>query len=158
MAEPLSIMAVAILERLRFKAAIRLATVAGDDRATQQGDCVVMDVATVLNAAADLIEPEGAWAQGAFAADDFGSKWQEYEPAMYGAVCWCAIGAVAEVTGENPWETWEASPAGAAMDAIKQVIGGPVALWNDAPDRTQAEVVTALRQAAQRAKEAGHGG
>lgn len=110
-----------------------------------------MEVADILNAAADLIEPEGAWTQGYFAADELGGKWQDEETTMYGAVCWCALGAVADVTGQDPWATWDATPAGAAMDAIKQVIGGPVVQWNDAPERTQAEVVAALREAAKKA-------
>jgi hypothetical protein len=39
-----------------------------------------------------------------------------------------------------------------ATRVFMQFIGGYVSNWNDAPERTQADVVTALREAAQRAE------
>lgn len=53
-------------------------------------------IADVLDAAADLIEPKGAW------CDDFAQD-KNGNPLRYGsdpdAVCWCALGAVEHATG-----------------------------------------------------------
>jgi hypothetical protein len=48
-------------------------------------------VSEILSAAADLIEPEGAWTKGQFARDKEG-----FYSAASGrkAVCWCALGAI----------------------------------------------------------------
>jgi hypothetical protein len=36
------------------------------------------------------------------------------------------------------------------LDALRVIVGPDIPRWNDAPDRTQAEVVAALREAADR--------
>ena len=60
------------------------------------------------------------------------------------AVCWCTLGALDRVTGGDIG-LW--SPA---LNALKSYLGSPnIDGWNDAPERTQAEVVQALRAAAQ---------
>ena len=122
-----------------------------------------MDVATVLNAAADLIEPEGAWTQGEQARNRRGQRVADSAP---NAVCFCASGAiwkaaqrlkVRSLSGQNGFIINEAHVAlSRTVNAPNHAMSVPD--WNDAPERTQAEVVAALRQAAQRAKEAGHGG
>lgn len=107
---------------------------------TQPGS--VKTVADVLTAAADLIEPEGWWTQGATARTSTGERAVIAEP---DAACWCMIGAVWEVAG------W-LGPIGEAEGALLDLLGvGNVARWNDAPERTQAEVVAALRAAAAKA-------
>jgi hypothetical protein len=90
-----------------------------------------------LAKAADLIEPEGAWRQGPSLRD--GAQ--------------CAVNALAAATRQG--QSW-----GAMIDFAYQAIGldaGSMALseWNDAPGRTQAEVVAALRQAAELARSEG---
>lgn len=112
-------------------------------------------VADILAAAADLIEPEGAWTQSEFMRDPTGIVSSEDEPLLPDANCWCALGAIAQVCDLNPWESWAGHPADAAMWALAGVVGRSVAGWNDAPGRTQAEVVAALREAAAKAAEAG---
>lgn len=91
-------------------------------------------VADVLEAAADLIEPEGRWAQDIF-----------YKRGD----CYCLVGALREAAGAGSAIAVERGPIADAVHAAR----GPddrVMLhdWNDAPGRTQAEVVAKLREAA----------
>lgn len=106
-------------------------------------------VSEVLFAAADLIEPEGAWTQGCSARDAQGNQTSATRKQ---AVCWCAAGAIWHEVGDHSSFT-----ADAATDELEQTLGGmiPVGTWNDAPDRTQAEVVAKLREAAEKAREQG---
>lgn len=101
-----------------------------------------MNVSEILNKAADLIEPEGAWTQGHFARRADGAKtgWTEED-----ASCFCVSGAIKRVAPAS-WEAWN------KFDAYCRQRGfAHMATWNDAPERTQAEVVAALRAAAEKA-------
>jgi hypothetical protein len=62
------------------------------------------------------------------------------------AVCWCALGAIRRVVGPSGHVTdaWDALRASAHVVSIVD--------WNDAPSRTQAEVVAAFREAAAKAE------
>jgi len=106
-------------------------------------------VSEVLDRAADLLTPEGAWTQGLFARDVTGYPL----PAGFdaGAVCWCAVGAIEKVTGE---ECLEDLPVLAAQQ-LESVLPTAIPPWNDAPERTQEEVVAKLREAAALAREQG---
>lgn len=88
------------------------------------------EVADILNRAADLIEPEGAWCQGS------GTK------VTGGQVALCALIAISRASGSGP-SMWT------ACGSFAEFCGGPISEWQDAPERTQAEVVAALRAAAQ---------
>lgn len=98
-----------------------------------------LTVAEVLERAADLIEPEG--------------RWRQKNGGVRGA-CWCASTAIDA-----------AHPDGFAPDAQRFLAnlvspGAGLAIvrvwyWNDAPERTQAEVVAKLREAAALAREQG---
>lgn len=106
-------------------------------------------ISEILFAAADLIEPEGKWTQGCSARNAEGNSASATRP---DAVCWCAVGAI--------WcaaESHTSKLADAATDELEQVLGGLIAVgkWNDAPERTQAEVVAKLREAAEKAREQG---
>ena len=84
------------------------------------------------------------WTQGASARDVTGSvtrAWAEE------AVCWCAMGAVA--CRDDDWTT--AEPAWAALRAA---VGGEtwVSEWNDAPGRTQADVLALYDRAIERSR------
>lgn len=99
-------------------------------------------VADVLEAAADLIEPEGAWCQHDFARNRLGENTglSEFRGK---AVCWCALGATAKAAGDDHVLSH------AADQALHVVVRHEsVADWNDHPSRKQAEVVAALRSAA----------
>ena len=99
-----------------------------------------MNVSDILNKAADLIEPEGAWTQG-----NYGDQIIE-DGRPIGYKCLCVFGAISQCTpSSSDGEVW-------AMNALADYLGlratGSVIVWNDDPSRTQAEVVSALRAAA----------
>lgn len=96
----------------------------------------VAPIADILDRAADLIEPEGAWTQGRWTADDFS--------------CRCAEGAIAHAANISPLCIGSHPAAIALADVLglPNAYQGGIALWNDDQSRTQAEVVAALRQAA----------
>jgi hypothetical protein len=111
----------------------------------------MMDAAALLNRAADLIEPEGKWIQGALAGDRNG---RPLRGAVTGAdfcgFCWCIVGAI-----DKAW--WNARCVDKldvthhrtheAYDALHAHLEAMPEEWNDAPGRTQAEAVEALRAA-----------
>jgi hypothetical protein len=99
-----------------------------------------MSVADSLEKAADLIEPEGAWTQGCYARLADGETTGSFNP---DAVCWCALGAIQKTGGGRD-----------AFSALYDMMpaDGLVSPWNDAPERTQAEVVAKLREAAANAR------
>ena len=110
-----------------------------------------LPVAETLRAAADLIEPEGAWTQNAFSRNHDGTT-DEAEgacPAADNPVCWCALGAIAATAKVDPnhWRSWSGI-AGTASTALSTYLHDNVDNWNDDPSRTQAEVVAAFRAAA----------
>lgn len=101
-----------------------------------------LSVAEVLNRAADLLTPEGAWTQGAGARDRDGRALVAPHP---NAVCWCAFGAIAQVGGDNPDCTSVVYRASRLLDHDQKL---DIIEWQDKHGRTQAEVVAALRSAA----------
>ena len=101
-------------------------------------------VAEVLNRAADLLEKPGAWTQGAFALTADGKE-LVYGNNLSKAVCYCVNGALFKVGTER-----QALDAQEILRDRLDVKGTPY--WNDAPGRTQAEVVQALRAAASQAE------
>lgn len=100
-----------------------------------------MSVAEVLNKAADLLEKPGAWTQGALGRLEDGTPvYSADAPSLSRASCYCMAGALWVANGyQYPEAAFDALPAG-PREGTGQ--------WNDAPGRTQAEVVAALRQAA----------
>jgi len=89
-------------------------------------------VADVLNGAADLIERDG-WTKGRY-ADEFG---------------YCIAGAIDVAAG--CFDEQLTQEALQARRAVADVVARNPRKWNDAPGRTKAEVVAALRAAATRA-------
>ena len=99
-------------------------------------------VSAVLSAAADLIEPPGAWTQGVVARNAYGRCCYGYSRQ---AVCWCASAAISRVDHGSSLAHYKFS----------DFLGESIPIWNDAPGRTQAEVVQALRAAALKASAEG---
>ena len=94
----------------------------------------------VLLAAADLLEPEGAWCQDQMALDARGKPTIASSP---NACRWCASGAIIAVSVRKLQARLN------ARVAIRESLGvASLTEWNDAPERTQDEVVAALRAAA----------
>ena len=109
-----------------------------------------LTVSETLRAAADLIEPKGAWTQGSYWKDADGATYND-NPGGALPVCWCAIGALGEVGKVDPADLnlRGGSVTDKAYEALVDTIGeASVVLWNDSRNRTQAEVVAALRAAA----------
>lgn len=109
-----------------------------------------MKPSEILSAAADLIEPEGAWTQGANARlrNALGQPTGASDPK---AACWCAFGAMLRKTSAP-----SLNPFYAATGYAEKVIDGVnLRCWNDEKGRTQAEVVSALRKAAELARSEG---
>lgn len=110
-----------------------------------------MNFSEVLNKAADLIEPEGAWTQKAWARTPEGDG---VSPVDRRAYCWCMVGALRKVLGYDPLSARPPTRFFTDEPAYKRLVkrfGPALGLWNDAPERTQAEVVAALRKAAEAA-------
>ncbi len=104
------------------------------------------EVATILNAAADLITPEGAWTKDTFARDSNG-KAIFYESPH--ARSWCVKGAIRKAARNKPIELhWQ------ALAEISQLVKiEPLSRWNDAQTSSE-PVIAALRAAAANAYEA----
>lgn len=96
------------------------------------------EVDKVLTAAAAILEKPGAWTQGSNARDADGVPVHVDSPY---AVCFCVRGALFIGAVENRAYAFDAEVRFSAhvMDAT--------AHWNDAEERTQTEVVAALRAA-----------
>lgn len=96
-----------------------------------------LSVADILSRAADLIEPEGAWRGGG----NFGG----------GRECYCVALAIDEVAGGiGCREGVQARLYFANLMSFKNQHSA-IHSWNDASERTQAEVVAKLREAAAKA-------
>lgn len=110
-----------------------------------------MTPAQLLRGAADLLEAEGAWTRGEYARNA-----QGYPVVPEGGVCWCAFGALIHVRHANGLpcvgyvSTFHDLPEALALEEVLWPSYHDIAYWNDHPDRTQAEVVAALREAADR--------
>ncbi len=93
----------------------------------------------ILIAARAKIEAPERWTQGEYARNKRGGCVDENSPS---AACWCIVGAIGSVSMEQQHAAW--GPLIAA-------IGGPANLhipnWNDAPERTHAEVLAAFDRA-----------
>ena len=97
-------------------------------------------IAQVLERAAARCER--GWCRGVDALDKAG---QSVPPESMSATRWCVYGAVHCDTND--------SARFMALDFFASHIRALISHWNDAPERTQQEVVAALREAARRARE-----
>jgi hypothetical protein len=110
----------------------------------QEQEQKALKASEVLERAADLIEPAGAWIQGNWARDAM----QRVPETIDGtATCWCLYGATRQTARNSRWED--------LTRFIRPIVGGEPISWNDEPGRTQAEVVAALRKAAELARSEG---
>lgn len=107
--------------------------------------------ADILDLAADLIEPPGAWTQRTAARTKGGTPVHFDDPL---AVCWCPSFAISKVVG-GP----DSDAAIVARAALRKHLPGRgnITVWNDHEGRQQPEVVAMLREAA-KAERAAEGG
>lgn len=93
-----------------------------------------------LRAARELIAKPGGWTQEFFARNASGERTNKFGP---DAVCFCAYGAIDRAAGHSFSEADRRF-----MEALFDATGrDDVADWNDAPGRTQAEVVALFDKA-----------
>lgn len=108
------------------------------------------EIARVLYGAARILEPEGAWCQGWYAKDANGMDVRAMEDdcdALSPRACqFCAVGAIRRAAGDA--EEAVDPAVDVLVRVVKDDMNASVTLWNDAPERTQAEVVAKLREAA----------
>lgn len=106
----------------------------------------------VLSRAADLIEPEGAWCQRAFARTATAQPitYTDYPHCRGEVVSRCINGAICEASPDLATASKAQRYTARAVDVSAWLPG-----WNDTPGRTQTEVVSALRKAADLARSAG---
>jgi hypothetical protein len=99
----------------------------------------VTAVRTVLRDAAELLRTKG-WTQGYY-AKDADAYWRDAD--SKDAACFCTMGAIMRVAGSD------VDPrATVAFGLVRRVIGSEsIGVWNDAPGRTLAEVLTTLERA-----------
>lgn len=93
-----------------------------------------------LVAARALIAEPGMWTQRAFARNANGLPVSD----SYGlATCWCSVGAIRVASKRSSVR------ADTASALVRRGIGNPESLaeWNDAPERTHAEVLEAFDRA-----------
>ena len=95
----------------------------------------------VLREARELIAKPGGWTQGVFARTSEGKAcpWQAST-----ASCFCALGAVERASAAgNRWHTRNQATDILRSEGIGN-IAESISLWNDAPHRTQADVIAAF--------------
>jgi hypothetical protein len=93
---------------------------------------------------------ERGWLQRLYAQDALGRC---VNPDEDTAVSFCIIGALSRVN-DRPYRDYHEFPGiGAVAAATGNAIPEGISGWNDAPERTQAEVVAALHRAAELARQ-----
>ncbi len=104
----------------------------------------------ILDAAAALVEPEGAWTTRRYARPGAGQL--GCDPLADRATCFCMVGAIARVSASTVAEVEGENVAAIAF--LRKSLGSWSAIgWNDRA--TQAEVVAKLREAAELARREG---
>src|SRR4051794_26374328 len=98
-----------------------------------------LSASELLGRAAELIEPEGAWTQ-----------YIEESLGVNGQRCYCMVGAIHQAAQDSDFDGLNG-----AYISGRAVTNGSMVFFNDAPNRTQAEVVAKLREAAALAREPG---
>lgn len=98
-------------------------------------------ISNVLREAANICAR--GWVKGAFACKANGEACRVRDPE---AVKWCALGAIRRASAKQH------AIANEACTIFARCLHAFPCTWNDAPRRTQAQVVRALRSAAQSAK------
>jgi hypothetical protein len=95
----------------------------------------------------DLLSTEDRWTKGSNALDKYGHSVLTDNPT---AVCWCLRGAILACTykyvHDDPWLDWDDALHNVVARAIGDTsyIERSIVHWNDAPERTFADVKAML--------------
>lgn len=106
-----------------------------------------MKPSEALRKARQLITPEGAWIKGKWAEDE--NHIDHLQGKDPGAICFCASGAVQKIKNVSFAEVKEEE------EFFRRVTGEGFENYNDAFDRTHAEVLDAFDRAADLAEAEG---
>lgn len=116
-----------------------------------RGDLDVSTTLDTLRRARDWISSPKRWCQDVPACDRYGNH---LDPTNYDAVRWCAAGSIERVLHGQPGyrdAVHALAKLGLDCDAPSLfLLLGKVSLWNDAPERTHADVIAAFDQAIER--------
>lgn len=124
---------------------------------TQPG--AAKNVAAILDATADLLARPDGWTQGTIARLPNG--WTTGDHNNSDATCFCIVGGLRRAADQC--EVRGLLDRVDVLTACRKALAATIGLhgykstlvdWNDAPERTQAEVVAALRAAAEKARTA----
>lgn len=101
-----------------------------------------MNTIDILRSARALITEREDWCQGTESIDRNGL---ECSPFSQDSVCWCATGAILHIVDDLPRSiaAFKALAALLPSDSGKTA-ENVIAHWNDAPERTHAEVLAAF--------------
>lgn len=111
-----------------------------------------METVEILTKARELISDESRWTKYAYTRKADGEKADDQ---MDVAVCFCGVGAIAKVKGQNPMDATESFEAYLLAQAagVRDVVD--FFTFNDT--HTHAEVLAAFDRAIAAAREAWHG-
>lgn len=85
----------------------------------------------------ELLADEKKWTKGANAKDTKGNRVSAFDP---DAACFCAWGAIRLCFNNDVTQIW------ILRDKIEQKFCFHLTSWNDAPERTHAEVIAVLKE------------
>ena len=104
-----------------------------------------------MNAVADKLREARALIERGFVKERYAFGKRRYvDPASKYALCFCSLGAISRVTGADTLHvpfTDEAKRLAAVIDGTSGDVFCDIIEWNDAPERTQAEVLAAFDRA-----------
>lgn len=109
-----------------------------------------MSIAEILTKAKELISVPERWTQSTYARDQYGCHINATNPA---ATCWCSLGAIRRAARDaRLHQMFEDEHA--AKHYLECALGNRyIAAFNDAPERTHAEVMAMFDRAIELAKQ-----
>jgi hypothetical protein len=96
-------------------------------------------VLEVLEGALEILRDPKRWTKGSYARNTNGNSVRPHDD---DAVCFCSSGALMKATASGSGETLVA-----ALCALLDVVGSRIVRWNDAPERTHAEIIQGFEKA-----------
>lgn len=110
----------------------------------------------ILDKAADIISKPDAWTQGSYGRlGPNGMAISGIRQLLAECTCFCAYGGMAVAARKGVGLIEASSPSAFFCQAVGVEDSTDAQIWNDAKERTQAEVVAKLREAAALAREQG---
>ena len=112
---------------------------------------MTMTTIEILKKARELISDEKHWTKGVYARTVHSTP---CAPIAEQAFCWCSVGAIAKIEG-LPCTTLGVQFSEQGSSAARLLATDHAPSWNDAPERTHAEVLQRFDEAIARLEAAG---